>query len=78
MRRPRDVNVRSLGCKFFSRGIDVHFMSDPPAPSAGTGVIEHRLCWVPILTDSMTRYSWSAVLTFPDTQQEWPGVIYWD
>ena len=36
-------------------------MSDPPAPSAASGVVEHRLCLVSILTDSMTRYSCCAV-----------------
>jgi len=30
--------------------------------------VEHRQCFVSILTDSMTRYSLSALLTFPDTQ----------
>jgi hypothetical protein len=30
---------------------------------------------VSILTDSMTRYSLSALLTFLDTQDRWPGVI---
>jgi hypothetical protein len=59
------VGVSSLDSEFFPRNVDLHFMSDPPAPSAGTGVVEDRLCWASILTDSMTRYSLSALLTFP-------------
>jgi hypothetical protein len=35
------------------------------------------LCLVSILTDSMPRYSLSALSTFPDTQL-WSGVISWD
>ena len=31
-----------------------------------------------ILSDSMTKHSLSALLTFPDTQDRWPGVIWWD
>src|SRR6266550_2759489 len=74
-RRARNTPLRRLlrkskqsWSRVFSRNMDVHFMSDPPAPSAGAGVVEHRLCLVSILTDSRTRYSLSALLTFPDTQ----------
>jgi hypothetical protein len=53
--RWRCVRASSLGVEFFPRNMDVHFMSDPPAPSAGARVVEHRRCLVSILIDSRTR-----------------------
>jgi hypothetical protein len=43
-------------------------MTDPPAPSAAAGSAESRWCLVSLLSDSMTRYSLSALFTLPDTQ----------
>jgi hypothetical protein len=64
----RCLRASGLELEFIPRSVVLYFVSRPPAPSAGAGVVEHLQCLASILTDSMTRYSLSALLTFPDTQ----------
>jgi len=59
-RRPRD--------RVYSLPSGDQTICAPPMPSAGTGTVEHRPCLVSGLMDSTTRYSLSALLTFPETQ----------
>ena len=47
-----------------------------PAPLLGIGAIEDRLCLASGLTDSITRYSLSALLTSPETPE--PGSVELD
>lgn len=37
--------------------------------------MEDRVCFASSLPDSITRYSLSALLAFPDTPQYWLGVM---
>jgi hypothetical protein len=62
--------VSSLDSELPPARVGCQFTGDPPGPSAGSGIVELRLCsvfhldrlhdWVPFL----------CLLTFPDTQQE--------
>jgi hypothetical protein len=46
--------------EFIPCNVVLYFMSDPPAPSAGAGVVEHRQCLVSILTEFKTACSYAA------------------
>src|SRR5271157_3054496 len=52
----------------FFPATDRQFMGAAPAPPHSKRNCGSGLSLVSLLTDSMTRYSWSALLTFPDTQ----------
>ena len=44
------VKATSLDFYFSPCDVDLYLMSDPPAPFAGGGVVEHRKCLAPIAT----------------------------